>query len=204
MGDARRSSRHDRKRARRRAIVRHWPITLILLTAAVVNTVNADGEHQLFYGLGKAAPADLIARWDIAIGPRGDELPTGHGTAVEGAVLYALQCAYCHGTNGHEGPDPVLVGGRGSLATSSPVLTIGSYWPYATTLFDYINRAMPFVGPGSLKANDVYALSAYLLHANGIVAEDEVMDRDSLPKVQMPNRSGFIPDARPDTGAQQP
>jgi S-disulfanyl-L-cysteine oxidoreductase SoxD len=104
----------------------------------------------------------------------------------------------CHGARGDEGPDPVLVGGQGSLAGPTPQMTIGSYWPYATTVYDYIYRAMPFTRPGSLPADAVYALTAFLLHANGIITADTVLDRDSLPAVVMPNRHGFVPDPRPD------
>ncbi|MEX2481675.1 MAG: cytochrome c [Gammaproteobacteria bacterium] len=149
-------------------------------------------------GLGKAAAAATIAAQDIAIGPRGTALPPGRGTVSEGAALYASKCAMCHGEQGHEGPDPALVGGQGSLASDSPLLTIGSYWPYATTVYDYIYRAMPFFQPGSLSPDDVYALTAHLLHTNGIVAADAVIDRTSLPAVSMPNRDGFIADPRPD------
>jgi len=149
-------------------------------------------------GLGSVPHAADIAALDIAIGPRGDELPPGAGSVAEGAAIYAGRCAACHGANGHEGPDMKLVGGQGTLASAAPVLTIGSYWPYATTLFDYIRRAMPFTAPGSLEADDVYALTAFLLHANGIVAADTVLDRARLPTVRMPNRDGFVPDPRPD------
>ena len=161
----------------------------------------ADGHHQLLYGLGQTPNEDLLKGWDIAIGPHGDELPPGRGTVAAGAALYLRQCAMCHGANGHEGPDPVLVGGHGTLASDTPVRTIGSYWPYATTLYDYIYRAMPFLAPASLGADEVYALCAFLLHANGIIGTDAVMDQRTLPAVQMPNRDGFIADPRPDTGA---
>jgi len=140
----------------------------------------------------------MINDWDIAIGPAGAELPAGSGSVADGAAIYAQRCAMCHGATGREGPDPVLVGGQGTLTSEKPIRTVGSYWAYATTLYDYIYRAMPFVAPGSLKPGEVYALCAFLLHANGIVALDAVMDRDSLPAVHMPNRDGFPPDPRPD------
>jgi cytochrome c len=132
------------------------------------------------------------------VGPQGKELPPGRGTAREGASIYAQKCAACHGATGTEGPADRLVGGQGTLAGDRPVRTVGSYWPYATTVWDYINRAMPVNNPGSLTPNEVYALTAFILSRNGIVQETEVMDRESLPKVRMPNRDGFVPDARPD------
>lgn len=150
------------------------------------------------YGLGSAAKADEIKAWDSAISPDGRELPTGGGTAVEGSKVYAAKCAACHGKTGREGPNDVLVGGQGTLDTTKPIKTVGSYWPYATTVWDYINRAMPFDKPGSLTSNEVYAVTAYLLSLNKIIHEDEVMNAKTLPEVKMPNRSGFIGDPRPD------
>jgi S-disulfanyl-L-cysteine oxidoreductase SoxD len=162
-----------------------------------------DSEPARPYGFGKTPGAASVAALDIAIGPRGEELPAGSGSVAAGAKIYAERCAMCHGASGREGPDPVLVGGHGTLSDPQPLLTIGSYWAYATTLYDYIGRAMPFFAPGSLAPNEIYALCAYLLNANGIIADDAVMDRVSLPAVQMPNRNGFIPDPRPDVGAPE-
>ncbi|MEM7542978.1 MAG: cytochrome c [Pseudomonadota bacterium] len=153
-------------------------------------------------GLGTSASADFVAQWDIAIGPRGEELPPGQGSAAEGQRLYVQRCAMCHGITGREGPDPVLVGGQGSLTTQRPLLTIGSFWRYATTLYDYIYRAMPFNAPGSLEPDEVYALAAYLLNANGVIDRTTVLDRETLPAIVMPNRDQFYPDPRPDVGAQ--
>lgn len=150
------------------------------------------------YGLGRVIEPAQIAAWDIAIGPRGSELPAGSGSVEAGAALYGARCAMCHGATGVEGPDPVLVGGQGSLASIKPLLTIGSYWRYATTLYDYIYRAMPFVAPGSLTPDEVYALCAFLLNANGIVDDGAVLDRISLAAIVMPNRDNFIADPRPD------
>jgi len=139
------------------------------------------------------APAD-IAPWDISIGPDGAGLPPGSGTAKEGEGVYAAKCQPCHGEKGVGGPNDPLVGGIGSLAEGkTPVKTVGSYWPYATTLFDYIRRAMPFPETKSLTNDEIYAVSAYILNLNGIVATDEVLDAQSLPKVKMSNRDGFIP-----------
>jgi S-disulfanyl-L-cysteine oxidoreductase SoxD len=139
------------------------------------------------------APAD-IAPWDISIAPDGIGLPPGQGTPTQGAVIYVAKCQACHGEKGAGKPNDALVGGIGSLAAGqTPVRTVGSYWPYATTLFDYIRRAMPFQETQSLSSEELYAVSAYILHLNGIVAANDVLDAKSLPKVKMPNRDGFIP-----------
>ena len=148
--------------------------------------------------LGHPAASEEIHLWDIDIAPNGEGLPPGRGTVHEGAALYAAKCAKCHGPSGTEGPMDRLVGGRETLATSTPIKTIGSYLPYATTLYDYIHRAMPADAPQSLAPDEVYALTAWLLHRNGIVGEDAVMDARTLPAVEMPNRHGFVPDPRPD------
>jgi len=137
------------------------------------------------------APA-YIAPWDISIGPDGAGLPPGRGTAEQGAAVYAAKCQACHAEKGAGGPNDALVGGVGSLASGKPIRTVGSYWPYATTLFDYIRRAMPFQESQSLTSDEVYAVSAYILSLNGIVASNDVLDAQSLPKVKMPNRDGFV------------
>jgi len=165
---------------------------------AAPGAARVDAADHGRYGLGHAAPPAHIAAQDIAIAPDGAELPPGRGDARTGAAIYAARCAACHGPSGREGPDPVLVGGQGSLASATPLQTIGSYWPYATTVYDYIHRAMPFTAPGSLSADEVYAVTAFLLHANGIIDADAVLDSDTLPAVVMPNRDGFVPDPRPD------
>ena len=150
------------------------------------------------YGLGRPAPAGEIRRFDSFVPPSGAGLPAGRGSAEGGKAVYAAQCARCHGATGREGPEDVLVGGIGSLASAQPLKTVGSFWPYATTLWDYINRAMPFDRPGVLPPDDVYAVTAYVLQLNGIVSATDVLDATSLPRVRMPNRDGFVPDARPD------
>jgi S-disulfanyl-L-cysteine oxidoreductase SoxD len=138
------------------------------------------------------APAD-IAPWDISIGPDGAGLPPGRGTAAQGEAIYLAQCQACHGEKGAGRPNDRLVGGTGSLEPGkAPIKTVGSYWPYATTLFDYIRRAMPFQESKSLTADELYAVSAYILHLNDIIGKDDVLDAQSLPKVRMPNRDGFI------------
>jgi hypothetical protein len=137
-------------------------------------------------------PAD-IAAWDISVGPDGAGLPPGRGTAVQGEAVYAAKCMACHGERAAGKPNDPLVGGIGSLAPDQlPVKTVGSYWPYATTLFDYIRRAMPFPESKTLASDEIYAVSAYILHLNGIIGTDHVLDAQSLPKVRMPNRDGFI------------
>ncbi len=155
------------------------------------------------YGVGRPPTADELEKIHIDALPDGHGLPPGSGIAERGRTVYASRCAVCHGPTGREGPQDVLVGGAGTLNSARPVRTIGSYWPYATTLFDYINRAMPFDHPGTLGADDVYALTAYLLNLNGIIGEHDVMDQKTLPKVQMPNRGGFVPDRRPDVGPKE-
>jgi cytochrome c len=152
------------------------------------------------FGFGEPATEETVAGWNIDIAPDGTGLPEGSGTVEQGRELFAKLGAACHGMNG-EGTDaaPALVGGQGSLATDSPKKTVGSYWPYATTLYDYIHRAMPATAPQSLTPDEVYAIVAFLLNANGIIADDAVMDQDSLPQVVMPNQKGFTsPDPRPD------
>src|SRR5712691_6856051 len=147
--------------------------------------------------LGAAVSAEEVARWDISIPPSGAGLPKGSGTARQGLQVYEQKCLACHGAKGVGKPADALVGGAGSLASKTPLRTVGSYWPYATTLFDYVRRAMPITNPLSLSDNEVYAVSAYLLYLNGIVGEDEPMNAQSLPRVKMPNRDGFISDWPP-------
>jgi mono/diheme cytochrome c family protein len=146
---------------------------------------------------GQQVPAADVALWDISIGPDGAGLPPGQGTVAQGEAVFAAKCQACHGEKGIGRPKDtqvgVLAGGSGSLAPDKvPVKTIGSYWPYATTLFDYVRRAMPFQNPKSLSDDEVYAVSAYLLNLNGIIAATDVINATSLPKVRMPNRDGFV------------
>lgn len=153
------------------------------------------------FGIGRTATAEEIAAWDIDVMPDGRGLPPGRGTVAQGASLYAVQCAACHGATGLEGPNDRLVGrnpGDDFGFARNPRLrkTVGSYWPYATTLYDYIYRAMPQTAPGSLTPDEVYSLVAFLLYRNNIVAEDVVMDATTLPTIVMPARDRFVRDNR--------
>jgi S-disulfanyl-L-cysteine oxidoreductase SoxD len=171
---------------------------VLLLMASCVVPGRSNHEQAGALGLGRPATADDIRAWNIDANPSGEGLPLGQGTAAGGAAVYASKCARCHGPTGVEGPMDRLVGGRDTLASTSPVKTVGSYWPYATTLYDYIYRAMPFDAPQSLTVDEVYAVTAWLLHENGITEADTVIDARTLPQIPMPNRHGFVPDPRPD------
>ena len=142
--------------------------------------------------LGRPATPAEIAGWDISIPPDGTGLPPGSGTPEQGAVVYIQKCQACHGEKGAGKPNDQLVGGQGTLASANPVRTIGSYWPYATTVFDYVRRAMPYTQSQSLTNDEVYAVTAYLLHLNGIIGAQDVMKAQTLPQVKMPNREHFI------------
>jgi cytochrome c len=148
----------------------------------------------LAHDFGRPATPDEIALWDIDVRPDGKGLPPGSGTAVQGRQVFADNCALCHGDNGVGGIKDRLTGGQRTLTSDAPVKTVGSYWPYATTLFDYIRRAMPYQAPGSLSNDDTYAVAAFILSLNGILPADGKLDRESLPKVRMPNRDGFVPE----------
>lgn len=160
------------------------------LLGSLVAGATLSGSQQ--FGLGRPPRPDEIKAIDIDVLPDGRGLPPGSGTAEAGRAIYARQCAACHGVSGKEGPDHVLAGGQGSLTTPRPLKTVGSFWPYATSLWDYVNRAMPYDRPGTLSAAEVYAVTAYVLHLNGIVAERDVLSQTTLPRVRMPNRDGFV------------
>ena len=147
--------------------------------------------------LGRPATPEELASWDISIAPDGAGLPPGGGTPRQGQAVYAAKCLACHGEKGAGKPNDVLVGGRGTLAADqAPIKTVGSFWPYATTLFDYVRRAMPLNESKSLSNDEVYAIVAYLLLLNGIIGETETIDAQALAKVRMPNADGFVPFAR--------
>jgi mono/diheme cytochrome c family protein len=141
---------------------------------------------------GQPADPARIKAWSISILPDGTNLPPGKGSVSEGLATFTEKCVMCHGVNGVGKPADQLTGGVGTIGTKAPVKTVASYWPYATTLFDYIRRAMPANHPHSLNDHEVYSLVAYILSVDGIVKKDAVLDAKSLPKIQMPNRDGFI------------
>ena len=154
------------------------------------------------FGIGRPASPEEIAAIDIDVMLDGRGAPEGSGTYAEGEELYAATCAHCHGQELEgiaEAGAPALIGGRGTLDTDNPVRTVESYWPHASTLFDYTHRAMPFNEPGSLTDDEVYAISAYILGRAGILDQDAEMNADSFAEIEMPNVDGFIPDPRPDT-----
>jgi cytochrome c len=152
------------------------------------------------YGIGKAATADEIAGWDIDIRPDGKGLPPGSGSVEDGEMMYEEKCASCHGSFGEGvGRYPILSGGEGTLTEPRPEKTVGSYWPYASTLWDYIHRAMPFTQPQSLSDDEVYAITAYVLYLNDLVEDDFVLTAETFTSIEMPNQDGFFLDDRPDT-----
>jgi hypothetical protein len=181
-----------------------------LLAGAGASVVTA---QMPTYGVGRAPTAEEIRGWDLTIPPDGQGLPPGNGTAALGKAIFEERCAPCHGEKGNDPKYRLLAGGSppriaarqdqsiDPFVGGQPVLTIGTFWPYATTLWGYIRRAQPFDSPGSLTVDEVYSVTAYLLYLNGIVGEQDVLDARSLPQVRMPNRDGFVPDARPDVGS---
>jgi cytochrome c len=166
--------------------------TLTLAAPLAVGLTLANAADAPRFGQ-PIAPGDF-APWDISIAPDGVGLPSGSGTPTQGATVYAERgCALCHGEKGAGGPSGPLVGGGPLDRTDrDPVKLIGNYWPYATTIFDFTRRAMPWASPKTLTDNEVYALTAYILALNKIIGENDVMNADTLPKVKMPNRDGFI------------
>ena len=172
-------------------------VFLICLGAFVASLYGQ--EKQV--GLGHTPTVQEMQSWKPTVLADGTGLPAGSGTPAQGAKVYQDKCSGCHGDHGQgneKPPGPQLVGGFGTLKSDNPILTIGSYWPYATTVWDYIYRAMPYARPGTLSANETYAVTAYLLSMNKIIGPSEVMNRETLPKVHMPNRNGFVSDSRPD------
>jgi cytochrome c len=156
--------------------------------------LSTQAQTPNYQGIGRTPTEQEIRSQDFAVSVDGAELPPGRGTAREGAPLYAQKCAACHGPELQGSPlGPALMGGKGTMTTTRPQKTIGSYWSFATSIWDYINRAMPRNQEGTLTHDQVYALTAYLLFRNEIIRENDVMDAQSLPKVEMPFRNGFLP-----------
>src|SRR3954452_9827282 len=175
-----------------------WRETCGIAVVIVLCAFASVAQAQSLYGLGRPATAAEIAGWNIDIGRDGSNLPAGSGSVSHGSEVFDQQCAACHGPKGEGGIGDRLVGGQGTLATPKPVRTVGSYWPYAPTLFDYIRRAMPQNAPQSLSNDDVYAVSAYILNLNWLLPADATLDASTLSAIKMPNRSMFTGDTRPD------
>lgn len=170
----------------------------IALFAVLVLVGTTRAQAQGAYGIGRVATPAEIAGWNIDIDRDGNNLPPGSGSVSRWHEVFDQQCASCHGAKGEGGLRDQLVGGQATIATAKPVRTVGSYWPHAPTLFDYIRRAMPQNAPQSLDVNDVYAVSAYILNLNGLVPADTTLDAKTLGAIKMPNRSMFVSDPRPD------
>lgn len=169
----------------------HTPDSRPLL-AAVLGLMGALPVLAEGPGLGKPADPAVIRMMDLTILPDGKDLPAGRGSVSEGKLIYEAKCLACHGVGGQGQPMDRLTGGVGSLATPAPVKTVNSYWPFATSLFDYIRRAMPLTTPQTLQPDEVYGVVAYILSIDGVVKPDAVLDARTLPAVQMPNRDGFL------------
>jgi cytochrome c len=163
----------------------------IALAALAASASSASADEAKVPHLGTPMAASEVAKWNLTIFPDGRGLPPGRGNAKNGRVIYVQKCASCHGDKGEGGTAEELVSGPKPQSGPDASKAIGSYWPYATTIFDYIRRSMPLAAPGSLSADEIYALTAYLLAANKIIGDDTSLDAKSLPKVKMPNRDGF-------------
>ena len=162
-------------------------ICLVLFMVDIAHAETIQGPN-----LGKPASYAVVSRWNRDVFPNGEGLPEGAGTAKAGKRIYEQQCLSCHGVEGTGGSADELAGAQHSLTDDPPDKIIGNYWPYATTIFDFIRRSMPLQAPGSLNNDEVYALTAYLLVLNGIIGKDQVINKTTLPQVKMPNRAGFI------------
>jgi|TARA_B110000263_G_scaffold249105_1_gene265698 hypothetical protein len=172
------------------------------LSYAEQNEINTNDNIDVLFNFGRPATTEEIKKWDLDVRPDGTGLPLGKGSVKEGEILYAAKCAFCHGINGKGGINGRLVADEGEefpqgiIACGFECRTIGNYWPYATTLYDYILRSMPMNAPGSLTFNEVYALSAYLLHLNKIVPDNITLSASSLKEIVMPAHDKFVPDDR--------
>jgi cytochrome c5 len=178
----------------------YFPLLSVIACLSVLSdSTDASGKAG-HYAIGKTATAEEIAGWNIDIRPDGKGLPVGSGSVEDGEMMYEEKCASCHGSFGEGvGRYPILSGGEGTLTEDRPEKTVGSYWPYASTLWDYIHRAMPFPQPQSLSDEEVYAITAYVLYLNDLVEDDFVLTADNLASLEMPNKDGFFFDDRPDT-----
>jgi cytochrome c len=161
----------------------------ILLLSLIIVSPSLANESP---GLGVPVSEAEIAATNFVVMPNGEGLPEGSGDSIRGAYVYQENCLVCHGVEGKDGINDVLVGGHGTITKGVPNKTVGSFWPYATTLFDYVRRAMPYTAPGSLSSDDIYAVTAYLLFLNDIVEETDEMNAVTLPAVHMPNRDNFV------------
>lgn len=171
-------------------------IALLFATALVIAAQSPK------YGVGRTPTGQDIRALGATVAPDGAGLPEGSGSAVDGRAVFMQRCAKCHGDKGAGDIGPPLVGGQGTLATAKPLKTVGSFWSHSTSVWNYVNRAMPFNQPGLLTPPEVYAAVAYVLYLNGIVGEKDVLNAKTLPKIRMPNRDGFVPDPRPDIKKQ--
>jgi mono/diheme cytochrome c family protein len=169
-----------------------------IICFVIAGTTGTLGQNQQ-YKLGRPATPDEVRELDISVAPDGSGLPKGRGTVAQGQRVYETLCANCHGDRGQGMLQyPALAGGQGTLGSKNPVRTVGSYWPYATTVWDYIHRTMPYSRPGTLTHDETYAVTAFILYLNGIVDEKAELNEATLHRVKMPNRNGFVPDPRPD------
>jgi S-disulfanyl-L-cysteine oxidoreductase SoxD len=164
-----------------------------LLAAACALSLFSSAALAETPNLGKVITSEEVTPWDISVSPDGAGLPPGSGTSKQGEAVYASKCLACHGEKGAGKPNDALVGGIGSLGGDKPALkTVGSFWPYATTIFDYVRRSMPYNESKTLTNDELYAVAAYILQLNGIIGENDTMKAQTLPKVHMPNRDGFV------------
>jgi cytochrome c len=169
---------------------KHWPIVCLLVFSGTVPAQESPG-------LGESVSPDELAALDFVILPNGSGLPPGAGTAATGTMVYQKNCMACHGEGGKGGVNDALAGGRGSLTSDQPKKTIGSFWPYATTIFDYVRRSMPLPTPGILTNDELYSVTAYLLYINDVIELNTEISAQTLPKVKMPNRDNFVWDYSP-------
>ena len=169
----------------------------VIYTCALIIITQGIAAADVSFGatnpnLGEILPAEYVDQVDFVVMPNGDGLPHGSGNAVSGKKIFNVQCVACHGNEAKGGINGDLAGGHGTINGTLPKKTVGSYWPYATILFDYIRRAMPYQTPGTLTNDEIYALTAYILYLNNIVTEKEIMSSETLPKTKMPNSEGFV------------